>query len=62
MTKRHDKEAILRTVWNNGGDPTKRYIPRAYEKGPRWGVWDRLLGEFADERLLSIDAAERLTQ
>lgn len=59
---RRKAEAAYDAVWANNGDKTKRYIPRAYEAGRTgWGVWDRLVGEFADDRLSKIDPNERLT-
>lgn len=63
MPKTHKEVNIkANVVWENNGDKTKRYIPLAYEKGRvGWGVWDRLLNEWADDRLAKIDPNERLT-
>lgn len=49
------KGAKIDAVWDHAGpNPIWRYIPRSYNGGTGWGVYDRKLGRFVDDMLGSI--------
>jgi hypothetical protein len=37
---------------------TERYVPRAYQEGPGWGVYDRRLETFVDHKLAKLSLEE----